>query len=303
MRRRHLLSILGAGTLSGCIGSLESDGPGANATSTSGDSATTEATSAPDDSTAPGDSATPSDPVTLSVGETFEAEDGATVTVRGVRIRKSIVSGGVHYDPVTISGTQFVVVDLSVASPGVGTTSGSGYVRTQNLESQFRIALDGTRYSENDRVFHVVPWPDDADGVRLGFSVPAPTTAERGAVFRTAGAREVRWSLDADHLDALAHPPEFEVRRFEIPKTFERGVAFDATLTVANVGSADGTFLAELGATTISDTPEVRIPVPAGETVTAERSVEPYYPEDSGELTVVLNWGAGQLKRTAKIEG
>lgn len=306
MRRRHLLSVLSASavSLSGCVGSLGFDGSADDSATTPGDSATT----APGDSATPGSSTTPDDrsttsddPITLSVGETFETDRGGTLTVEGVRIRKSIVSGGVHFDPVVLPDRQFVVAHLSVSSPGAGTTGRTDYLRSRELDSRFRVTLDGTRYPGDDRVFHVVPRSDDPEGVRLGFPVPAPATVERGSVVWTTGVPEVRWSLTADHRDALARPPQFEVREFAVPDEVTRGSTFDATLTVANVGSGDGTFLAELGATTISDTPEIRIDVSAGETVTAKRAVEPYYPEESDEMTLVLNWDVGQSNRTVSI--
>jgi hypothetical protein len=263
MQRRHLLAVLGASALSGCVGS-DVFGTAAEERRTSRPTTKTtpRRTTEPGTRTTNSGTSTSGEPATLAVGESFETASGETVTVHAIRIRKSIVSGGVHYDPVTLSGRQFVVPEVSVATADGRTTSESEHLRGRELSSRFRVGLDGKRYPKTDRVFHVVPRSEESEGVRLGFPAPAPANVERGAIVWIQRP-VVRWELTDDHRHALAHPPSFEVRAFRIPETVERESAFDATLTVGNVGPGDGVFLAELGATTISDTPEIRVEVPA----------------------------------------
>ena len=303
MQRRRLLAGLAAGVpLAGCLGASSPGTPSTEtATTETATTTTADETTAATTSTAGTTSA--GDAETLDLGESFDTSDGRTVTVRAVRVRRFVLTWGVHVDPVALAGRQFVVADVSVESGNAGTTATPAYPGGDNLRQQFRVGLDGERYPETDRVFRVLPRSDDPDRVRLGFPVPAPATADRGAVVWTGGSDvpAARWTLTDDHRRALANPPAFEVRAFEIPDEVERGTEFEATVTVANTGSSNGTFLAELGATTISDTPEIRVDVPAGQTVTARRTVDPYYPEDAAELTVVLNWGVDRLRRTASV--
>lgn len=305
MQRRRLLTALAAGVpLAGCLGSGSESASTATAETTSTvDAGTTSTVDTGTTATTDAGTITTASVESLAVGESFEAADGRTVTVRTVTVRPSVLSWGTHVDPVALPDRQFVVADVAASSEDTATTSTPGYSESDDPREQFRVTLDGERYPKTDRIFHVVPRPEDADRVRIGFPVPAPAAVDRGAVvwMPTGDAPAARWELTADHRRALANPPAFEVRAFEIPGEVERGSSFEATLTVANTGASDGTFLAELGATTISDTPEIRIDVSAGETVTARQTVDPYYHEDADELTVVLNWGADRRQRTASV--
>jgi hypothetical protein len=237
--------------------------------------------------TTPSDEDTTATPETLALGESFEAPDGATATVHDVRVRRTVFTLGVHTDPHYRPGEQFVVADAS--------SSG------RDFPSGFTIEIDGDRRDTGANDALVSPFGDPT-GVLVGFGVPAPLDVERGAVVWTApDGATARWPFDSESLDALANPPTFEVREFSVPEEVERGSTFAATLTVANVGSGDGEFRAELGATTISDTPELAVEVAASETVTTRPTINPFYPEDADELPVELNWDADRLVHTAKI--
>lgn len=278
MRRRHLLAALGATLpVAGCTGTDSSSTPTSEGTTaTPSVEETTTVTSSPTES-----------PETLTLGEPFEAPGGATATVHDVRVRRTVFTLGVHTDPHYRPGEQFVVADASASD--------------RDLLNNFAVEADGVRRDTGSNDALVSPFGDPS-GELLGFRVPAPLEIERGAVVWTSpDGVAARWPLDPESLDALAHPPAFEVREFSVPEEVERGSAFAARLAVANVGSGDGEFRAELGATTISDTPELAVEVAAGETVTTGSTIDPFYPEDSDELPVVLNWGADRLKRTAKI--
>lgn len=286
MRRRHFLAALGASLpVAGCAGTDPSTAPTSEErTATPPDEGTT---TAPSTEGTAATSAPTANPETLALGDSFEAPGGATATVHDVRVRRAVFTLGVHTDPHYRPDEQFVVADVSSSD--------------RDPLSRFAIETDGDRRDAGANDALVSPFGDPT-GELLGFRVPAPLEIERGAVVWTGpdGSTAV-WPVDSDAVDALAHPPAFEVREFSVPEEVERGSAFDATLTVANDGSGDGEFRAELGATTISDTPELAVEVAAGETVTTNPTIDPYYPEDADELPVVLNWDADRLERTAKI--
>jgi hypothetical protein len=278
MNRRRLLAGLCTGvSLSGCLGSDSPGTPTAEGTTTTAESTDRHTSDRPPETT--------TDPETLALDESFEAS-GVTVTVHDVRVRRIVFARNNHLDPHYRPGHQFLVADVSVSD--------------RDQLGNFAVVMDGDRI-ETRRNDSLVAF-DEPTGELLGLAVPAPLDAECGAVRWTGPDGAVaRWTLDSDHLDALAHPPAFEVRNFEIPEEVERGSSFTATLTVSNSGSGGGAFRAELGATTISDTPEIRVAVPASETVTAEQVVEPYYPDDADEATIRLNWDAEFVERTVSI--
>ncbi|MFC4551684.1 MULTISPECIES: hypothetical protein [Halorussus] len=280
MRRRRLLAALGMtalpATLAGCVGS--------DALETTTDPPATRAERRT--RTASRDDRTGTDDRTPTAGD---------VTVHSLAVRPSVVVRGVHFDPHYRPGSQFVVADVSVG----GRADLSGIA----VGKAFAVTADGRRV-DREVYYPVELQSGDPQGVRLGFAVPAPLDADGASVvWRGDGnPSETEWPLGDELLDALANPPAFEVRRFEVPAEANRGATFEATLTIENVGRSDGTFLAELGATTVSDTPEIAVDVPSGETVTATRTVEPHYPEGVSELEIRLNWGASALTRTVSVE-
>lgn len=284
MQRRRLLVALGTGvTFSGCLGSEPPRTPTASDETTRRPSTRTDDVADATDQT-PG---TTTDPQTVSFGRAYESPSGETATVHDVSVRRTVFTRSVHVDPHFRSGEQFLVVDASVSD--------------RDLLRQFELVADGEQIDTRRIGRLVEPFGEPTDEL-LGLAVPAPLDADRGAVtWRGPEGGFARWPLADDHLHALANPPEFEVRGFEIAETVERGSSFPASLTIANAGSGDGTFFAELGATTISDVPEIRVEVPAGETVSVERTVDPHYREGDDELTVVLNWGADRLKRATSV--
>ena len=279
MRRRRLIAALGMTAfpaLAGCVGSDALD-------TTTDPPATRAERRTP---TVSRDDRTGSDDRTPTAGD---------VTVHSFAVRPSVVVRGVHADPYSRPGSQFVVADVSVG----GRADLSGIA----VGKAFAVTADGRRVDRE--VYYPVELQSvDPQGVRLGFVVPAPLDADGAAVvWRGDGSpSKTEWPLGDELLDALANPPAFEVRRFEVPAEANRGATFEATLTVENVGRSDGTFLAELGATTISDTPEIAVDVPSGETVTATRTVEPHYPEGISKLEIRLNWGASAPTRTVSVE-
>jgi hypothetical protein len=302
MRRRRLiasLSTLGGLSLAGCLGS---ESPGTPTTTTDQTTEVPETETAPpatETTTDSSESSTSAEPETLALGETFETPESGTITVHEVRVQRTVYTQFPHVSPETHPGKQFVVLDATVSD--------------SERFRQFSVAIDGMLLDSVSNAL-VAPF-SDPEGELFGVLVPDSLDAERAALVWTAeegtgseskdatdetGAT-ARWPLDDDFLGALANPPEFSVEGFAVPEQVERGSSFTAELTVANSGTGDGTFRAELGATTISDTPDIRVEVPAGETVSAERTVEPHYPESYEELTVQLNWGIESIERTVAV--
>lgn len=213
------------------------------------------------------------------------------MTVENAAVRNAVVErGGVHSDPAYADG-QFVVADVTVEGDGAPDLSAANvFVRTDTLRRSERRDVVGERDGDHAR---------NADRVRRRFAFPVPVSpapAEGVVVWRSETGPTVRWTLPAALLDAVARPPAFDLRGFEA--TDVSGDEIEVTLTVANAGSGDGTFLAEVGDAALSDRPEVSVDVPAGETVTATRRVSAF--GDSDEPTVVLRWRDERLERTAR---
>lgn len=234
----------------------------------------------------------------LDLGEPYEHPDGWSVTLSNARVLKIALRAGTHLDPVAFSGGQYVVVEVAAG----GDANGPDTAGVLPDPAGFDVTLDGADAApDGTGVWNGYPGTATDD---VGTAAVPVATAEsvQAAVRWQAPEESVEWRLDADHREAIAHEPAFEVREFAVPEAVEHGASFDASLTVANVGERDDRFLAELGATTISDTPEFEFVVPTGESVDRVEPVDPHYPTDAEELRVVLNWGVDRLVRTVAVE-
>lgn len=236
------------------------------------------------------------DATTLELGEPFEPSAGWSVTLSNARVRPIALRAGVHLDPVGVPGAQFVIADVAVDGDPNGTET-AGVLPDP---ADFAVTLDGAVTVER-RGFWAgqTGRPAERDGT---FAAPVLSAdADRAAIRWRAPDPPVEWRLTAAHREAIANAPEFEVREFSVPASVERGAGFEASLTVANTGARDGRFLAELGATTISDTPELSFDVPVGAAVDHAEPLSPHYPTEAGELRIVLNWGLGRLERQVAV--
>jgi len=223
---------------------------------TTGDAAPGTATSTATPSPTPAGSPTP-ETVRLPPGEGYETDAGWTVTVRGIRVRRYVVQHGtVHPKQRWRPRAQFATAAVAVAgTDDRGPTDLDLAAETDVTEGRSdRVLLAGDGAA--------------AGTERLGFPVPfSPAPSSGGVVWRRADAPAVRWEFGPDQVDALARPPEFEVRGFDVPDEAADGDRVPATLTVANVGDRDGTFRAGLGDAAMSAQPLVAVDVPAGERV------------------------------------
>lgn len=234
MRRRALLAALGSLPLAGCSGSA--DGP-------------PDRTPAPSPTLGPGPT-----PERRGVGETATV-DGRPVTVVSVRVGRSVIRAHtwrtVHEPP----DAQFLVARLAVApDDAAGEIGGSLGVR-----------LDGDPAPAPDVDLPDVPLRLSPAGSRFGIPVPVREAAAADLV-APADAPAVAWELPADVRRRLAAAPEFRLRGAAVSES-AGGTVLE--LTVENRGGRDGTFRGVVASAAAADADApVRIPVPAGDTVT-----------------------------------
>ena len=294
--RRRVLRLLAAGVTAGTSGAAgylgrppgTAPGPGSSPPTTTPDDGFSTATP-------PGTVGPPAE--TVDLGEPFDHPDGWSPTLTDARVHRIELQYATHVDPVAVPGGQYVRYRVTAS----GDANGSGRGGVLPDPSRLLVTLDGADATPNRRGF----WSGrrdapDADHGTMVTPVRV-ATADRAALRWRRPDGDVAWRLPSGVREAIAHPPAFEVRAFEVPGKVAAGSTFDVGLTVANVGERDGRFLAELGATAISDAPELRFEVPAGEAVRHVEAVEPYVPEDADELRLVLHWGAGRLERTVAV--
>jgi hypothetical protein len=271
LSRRALLGALATLPLTGCLGNSS---PGTATSATPTDSPTT-------DRTPTMSPASQSEPIIRQPGEAYET-DNIAVTIEKLAVRHGMVKfGSVHPDPIWKDGSQFVLASVVV----------EGDEDPANLD--VTVTAD-TLDERPDRYYGFVP--DTPESVQpLGFAVPtAPAPSNVAIVWH--GPREVRWPLPDELVTKLGRAPDFSLEGFKVPESASPGTSLDVSLEVANSGTREGRFLAELGDAALSDQPEIEVPVPAGETVTDTQSVDAHFTE--GEMTVLLRWEGGVQRQT-----
>lgn len=289
MRRRAFLSLLAAGATAtaGCVGEVP-------ATGRSDDAATETPTPLPEN-------------VHLEPGEWFETDRGRAIALEHVRVHRSVAYfGGVHTDVIAEDGVQYVVVEVAFQKANEGTETATADPTTTELMPldgmDFVTLVDGEPNPAGSPVRNVVLRSRYGQSNLVGFPVPvepAPGSVSLG--WMVSDERTVYWDLGPDALATLARSPAFEVRSFEVPERATPEERIEVSVTVANVGERDGTFVAELGNAAISDQPEIFLDVPAGETVTHTGSIRADAP-GRDEMPVRLDWGAGSMERTVTID-
>lgn len=270
--RRALLGTLATLPVTGCLGLFDDT---STPTATPTDPATPTPTATP--------SPTPSEPAIRQPGEAYVADD-VGMTVSDLAVRHGMVTfTGAHPDPTWVDGAQFLLAAVTVAGE-------------RNPADIDVTATADTLAGRPDRSLGFAP--DAADSVQpVGFAVPTDAAISEAAVV-WHGPREVRWPVPADLVAKLGRAPEFSLEDIRAPGTAREGADIEVELDVANTGDRDGHFLAELGNDAISDQPEIEVAVPAGETVTATRTVEARFFD--GEMRVVLRWEGGLERRSVE---
>lgn len=261
MNRRALLGVLatGLGSAAGCL-ALDRGVPG---TTTDEDATTRSSTT-----TAP---STP-DAVTTTGAERSTTDQPPDVTVRAsaIEVVPQYVAMNTP-DSVGVFGgrdEQFVLAGVAVT--GSPAPPPDEFVLVAG-DASYGVDTDagrfGNRLWDRERPYG----GDDRSHGLLVFPVPKPLPTGSAAITWPGGEH----SLDGTAVAELARPPtDWEVREFAAPETVEPGEEATLSLTVANVGEADGTFVAALNRTgpAVASSPEAAVSLesPAGETASWE---------------------------------
>lgn len=239
------------------------------------------------------------DAPTLSPGDSYETDDGRTIKLSAPSVRPSVVtveyvSSTHYYERVTDAGSdQYVSFEVAVTGFDLPTERSELYANP--IDIPLAVDVDGERYTDT------IPVGRDDDAYRDHVAIKVPVVdADRAAlVWAREDGPQPRWQLGTDVRETLRAAPDFAARGWTVPDRVESGDALEVSVTVENTGDRDGRFLTTLGVKLGSvGLPETSIDVPAGETRTLTRTLQPEYYES--ELRVVLDWGAG--RRTASVE-
>lgn len=273
MNRRRLLAALAAAPVAGCLGRSD-----------------------PDDGTTP--TTTDTTARTTSTTTTTPAPDAS---VHGVTVTPELVAMNSPDSTATAGDRdeQFVVAAVSAAeSPRPDRTEFAldvdGETRAPTTDVGF-----GTRLWERG-----MPYGEERDGW-LAFRLPKPLDADDVTLSWPAGEH----ALSADALARLNRPPTtFEVREFAVPDSAAPGDTVTATLTVANVGDADGTFVGALDRVgpMVAHAPAAAISLDAaaGATATWEytHALDHVQNADDRRMKLLLDWRDGSLERTTDVK-
>lgn len=281
MNRRTLLSTLGTvtaitGTAStaGCLGAL---GP----------------TDDPSDAGRTDADPTDAGPTTADRPERVTTGDGHVVDLGTIDVQASILVMGVHTDVRAHNGTSFLRLPVTLEdADGSPITAPDPYEKIRESSS---VRLDAGAHAQV-----VYDRTNEGPGVVLALAVPVGEYDDGEFRVGLGGGDAVHVPIPADALSAIADPAAFEVTSFEVEEPVE-GETLEATVTVENVGGTAGRFLAELGPTSVSDSPEVTFDVGAHEEVREDVSVAFTVPSDSDEATIRLEWGVDELERTVAV--
>jgi hypothetical protein len=286
VRTRRALLVAAAGLLgAGCTAPVDESGPGAPTGTT----------------TSPPAERTPTGSGTSTGTATATPTPPPDVTLAAVRATPTLVR--LHTDYLDVYGDadeQFVVATAETG-PGVDGPAPDDYAL--RVDGETVGVLDGLR---DGPAFYEAFRLDGGARRWLAFPLPKPLEAERVAVTWPGG----ELALSDAALARLALPPtSFEVRAFSAPEAVALDEPAPLSVTVANVGDADGTFVAGLNrsGTAIPHQPETvaRLAVPAGGTATWEYEVPGEGRREElagGELTFDLNVRGGSRSRTVGIE-
>lgn len=243
-----------------------------------------ESESAPGDSSGVTSTADSSDTET-SIPPNRLSAGSLTVTVTNPRVRASIRDAGVHVDVSAERGSQFLLLDAE-----------TGSTRLKQLPA--RVVADGDPITDR---LSLVGRPDSKTAGTIGFPLPV-SEYESVAVVLEADDESTRWRVPDDVVETLARAPEFDVGNIDAPNSVPSGETFEASFTVANDGSRDARFLAEFGHTLLSDTGEVEVTVPAGDSRTYTSPINPYCENNVTEIPLILDWGIEAHHATVAVE-
>jgi len=238
-----------------------------------------------------------------SMGESYEAEDGRTVTVSDPGVHPSVVgvefvSSTHYYERVADAGDgQYVAFTVTVDGFDLGESGREQYGAP--IDVPLAVSVDGDRYAD--------PIPVRKDGApdadRVAVPVPVTDVDDVAVVWAREDGPQPRWRLGSTARAAIAAAPAFELRSWSVPDRVERGTSFEASFRVANVGDPDGRFLTTLGVRQGSlPVPERSLRVPAGDTRRDSVTIDPEY-HGADTLQVVLDWARDRRTATVEVVG
>lgn len=237
-----------------------------------------------DGSPTPGNGPSPSPTSTPETPDTLEAGDYAA-RLSDPRVRASVREAGVHLDVNAVADTQFLVFHVETDD-------------TPLDELPISLVADGTTVAGRASF---VGRPDSKRNAPVAFPVSVGSYTSAAVVLDASGEAE-RWPLPDSIVTTLGTAPDFRVDSLNVPESVQHGDSFQASFTVSNRGDRDARFLAEFGHTLISDTGEVEVTVPEGESRTHDQLIEPYYESDPDTVPVVLDWGLNRRRVEVAVE-
>lgn len=277
--RRRALSLLGSGlvSLSGCLAAngSESSSTPIRKTTKAADESPTRATSR--------------GPARLPMGSTYEVGD-RSVTVENARVQKSVEEFmDAWVQLASFPDSQFVIVDVQIENRAGG--------EELPRANEFAVEVDGEPNTA-DRTHVVYDSRSSEPSETFAFPVDIdPSPESVGIVWKP---ERVRWEVGPGVVAEVPNAPRFEIRSFSAPAETERGTDVTLSVTVANVGEADGTFRAEFGPTSYSHVGVISVDVPQGGTTTYEDSFRGYL-EGEDDVSYLLDWGENALVRTVDV--
>lgn len=243
-----------------------------------------------DGSNTPRNGSTPSPsppPTTTPKSGASDTLAAGTYTLRlsQPRVRASVRKAGVHLDVHAEPNTQFLVVSAETDDASLDDLSVSLVANGETVAHQASI----------------VGRPDSKHTAPIAFPIPVTSYAS-AAVVLVADGESDRWPVPDDIVTAIGTAPDFRVESMDVPESVRHGESFQASFSVSNRGDRDARFLAEFGHALISDTGEVELTVPAGESRTHTQVIDPYYEADPDTVPVVLDWGLNRRRAKVAVE-
>ena len=234
---------------------------------------------------------TPEENAIESVGTAVPVGDSETATLHGVSIQRQFTF---------INGSHF----------RVGGEADRVYLfarGTANLaEHPFELQLDDQRFATTNEVAGIRVSNVRFDREQVSdpglYAFDLPATLDDGDANIVLADRDatVGWSLSEDAITRLFDPPSFENIDLMTPDSASKGDSVDVTVIAKNAGGSDGTFFAELGPTTYSDSPEIYVDVPAQSTGEATETFSTASAPDN-KFTIRLKWGYESVERTVEL--
>jgi len=221
--------------------------------------------------------------------------DGHVIDVGSMDVQASILTMGVHTDVRAYRAASFLRVPVVLGDlSGEPVTDADANARIRDGAST---SIDGGA-SITAHLDHA----HDGPGVVLAMAVPTGEYASGEVRLDLGAGNSIHVPIIRSALAAFADPPAFAVHGLAIDEPIE-GDSLHATVTIENVGGTAGRFLAELGPTSVSDSPEFHFDVPSHEEVRHDVSVPFTAPGGSGDATIRLDWGVDQLERSVEVGG